>query len=105
MSDRARRLLWTLLAAALAGGAFAANADAADGWAGRPSYFSHRVPPAFAAYHPAPAPRAAYRPAFVSTLPGFGVQGATRVNAVLIRGGGGGVDATILYGERVQYGP
>ena len=48
-------------------------------------------------------PAAAYRPAFVSDAPGFSIQAATRVNRVLIRGGGGSVDATILYGERVSY--
>ena len=105
MPDRPRRLLWTLFAAALAGGAVASRADAADGWAALPSYFSHHAPPHLAAYHPTPVPRTAYRPAAVGDAPGFALQGVTRVNRVLIGGTTGGVDATVFYGRRVGYGP
>lgn len=98
-----RRLLWTLFAAALVGGSAVSSARGADSWASLPSYHSHRVPPHLVAYHPVPVPVAAYRPAFASSAPGFSVQTATRVNRVLIRGGGGSVDATILYGERVSF--
>ena len=99
----ARRLLLTVFAAALLAGALRPTAEGADAWAGLPSYHSHRLPPHLAAYHPALVPAAAYRPAIVSSAPGFSVQTATRVNRVLIRGGGGSVDATILYGERVSF--
>ena len=103
MTAEPRRLLWTAFAACLLGGSLISSARGADGWASLPSYHSHRVPLYGAASHPLPVPAAAYRPAFVSDAPGFSIQAATRVNRVLIRGGGGSVDATILYGERVSY--
>ena len=99
----ARRLAWSLFAAALAGGTAVSAAHGADAWAGLPSYHSHRVPPHLAAYHPVPVPAAAYRPAVVSTAPGFSLEAATRVNRVLIRGGGGSVDVTIFHSERVAF--
>ena len=105
--DRAfalRRLLWTVFAVALLGGALASGARGADRWMSRPSYFSHQVPPALLAAHPTPVSRSAYRPAWVSDRPGFSVSGASRWNQVQFRAAGSN-DTTVLYSERMQYGP
>ena len=99
-----RKLLWTALAAALAGSTFAPAADGGETWMYAPSYFSHHVPPAFAMYHPLPPRRAAHRTAWTNDRPGFGVESVVRVNRVQIRGGGGSVDTTVLYGARTRFG-
>ena len=99
-----RRLMWAGFAVALLGGALASGAQGADRWMSRPSYFSHHVPPHLAHAMPQPAPREAYRPAWVGTQPGFSSAGAVRINRVQISAGGS-TDTTILYSQRSQFGP
>ena len=98
------RLLWTAFAAALLFGWLAGGARGADRWMSAPSYYSHRVPPHLVGFHPQPVSREAYRPAWVGNRPGFSVSGATRLNRVRFRIGGG-TDTTLLYSERAQFGP
>ena len=99
-----RRLLWTIFAVTLLGGALVSGARGADRWMSRPSYFSHHVPPHRLASHPVPVSREAYRPAFVGERPGFSVSGAVRLNRVQFGAGGAG-DVTLMYSERTEFGP
>ena len=113
-----RRLFFTLLAAALAGGAVlhGGAAEGGERWMAAPSYHSHQFGPAplsdpFLA-GPAGLPavpvvgigsRAAYRPAVTADTPGFSVRGAVRINRVQFSVGGSS-DATILHSRRFSVG-
>ena len=68
---------------------------AAGDWRFRRSYFSHRTSPQMQAAYPPPRSRSAYRPAYVSQMPGFSFESGYRINRIQINVGNSS-DTTII---------
>jgi hypothetical protein len=76
----------------------------ASEWMFRRSYYSHNLPPEYAAHFPRPRSLSAYRRPYVGTGPGFAVRGGYRINRVFLRSGNS-TDTTILYESWFQFLP